>query len=538
LAAAGEVRRVPESWSLSGLSPADSARWLTAAEPPDPDRFDLVTGGPTRVHAYVFRSSRLPEVRGASELLEHVAAEVRQRIGDGVLASQGGNLIALVPRGSGGQVAASIEEAYRAHTLEATAIAAAVPYSAPYAACLNRSFVIQHKRRAGGLGGSATQLMPLTLPALRRCGSCGLGGAAADPPPGASDTRLCASCLRKDAMGRRAKGGDRDPRRVPEALGWDPPQSAPVLAERILGDHVSMAETVDQIADAAGRIGVVYADGNGIGARLAAHRLPNDTLTFSRDLLATTEAAVRAAARATVSASQLELLTVGGDDVLAILPGDRAVPFAAQLCAAFETGAARHPALHQLTLTASVVVAGARTPIGHVLDVAFELLAEAKAQMRQHAVATGQSVIDVHALRSLDAAPSALGALRAGLRRVPSGSAGRWSRLHLGPMAWPTAKALWDYLVATRDQAPRAALYRMLAQAEEGTDSLRLYTAFATRDNPRLGTWMRALTDRLDDMGDAGRFCGGVWRKRADNDLESWLAEAVEWLGLIGGATR
>lgn len=122
---------------------------------------DLVYGGATRIKQYVFESARLPEIRGASALLDHINrldlpalwgleplfaaggdvgaaqqrryAEVRTWFGthfgtealdapECVLYASGGNILALAPAGQGAQLAQAIERRYT----EVTQIAASV----------------------------------------------------------------------------------------------------------------------------------------------------------------------------------------------------------------------------------------------------------------------------------------------------------------------------------------------------------------------------------------------------------------------------
>lgn len=123
---------------------------------------DLVYGGATRIKAYVFESARLPEIRGASALLDRInrvdlpalwgrapervpdpalgkargelAMEARdwlqQDLGmaaldapECVLYASGGNILALAPRGKGEQLAAAIERRYTQETQVAGSVA-------------------------------------------------------------------------------------------------------------------------------------------------------------------------------------------------------------------------------------------------------------------------------------------------------------------------------------------------------------------------------------------------------------------------------
>lgn len=140
---------------------------------------DLVYGGSTKVKNYVFESARLPEIRGASVLLDHLNrldvpafwgqtppfnfdllvsapdtvpdaalaraqqhryTEVRQwfraQMGsepldapECLLYASGGNLLALAPAGQGPILAAAIEQRYTAETLTASSVAVSLSVS-------------------------------------------------------------------------------------------------------------------------------------------------------------------------------------------------------------------------------------------------------------------------------------------------------------------------------------------------------------------------------------------------------------------------
>jgi CRISPR-associated protein Cmr2 len=114
---------------------------------------DLVYGGATRIKQYVFESARLPEIRGASALLDHInrldlpafwgvtpkLARQRERYQEArdwlaatgaqpldapecVLYASGGNILALAPAGTGELLARAIERRYT----EVTQVAASV----------------------------------------------------------------------------------------------------------------------------------------------------------------------------------------------------------------------------------------------------------------------------------------------------------------------------------------------------------------------------------------------------------------------------
>ncbi|GIV96504.1 MAG: hypothetical protein KatS3mg057_1161 [Herpetosiphonaceae bacterium] len=122
-------------------------------------RVELVYGGATKIKGYVFESARLPEIRGASAILDHInridlpalwgqepaldtpcAERQRQRYDqvrrwfaetfgmspldapECVLYAGGGNILALAPAGWGHRLATAIERRYTEETLVANSV--------------------------------------------------------------------------------------------------------------------------------------------------------------------------------------------------------------------------------------------------------------------------------------------------------------------------------------------------------------------------------------------------------------------------------
>lgn len=112
---------------------ADFARHPLAAVPERWRRVGLVFGGATKVKEYVFESARLPEIRGASVLLDRLnQSRARALFRDApecVIYANGGDLLALTPREQASRRASEIEALYAEETLTAGAVAAASTFS-------------------------------------------------------------------------------------------------------------------------------------------------------------------------------------------------------------------------------------------------------------------------------------------------------------------------------------------------------------------------------------------------------------------------
>jgi CRISPR-associated protein Cmr2 len=112
---------------------------ITELLPDGADRIDLVYGGVTKVKGYVFEASKLPEIRGASAILDWINEVELPRLWDakdpeeweekGIIYSSGGNILAFAPAGEGQQRANQIEQCYMEHTLTANSAAVAATFS-------------------------------------------------------------------------------------------------------------------------------------------------------------------------------------------------------------------------------------------------------------------------------------------------------------------------------------------------------------------------------------------------------------------------
>jgi CRISPR-associated protein Cmr2 len=106
---------------------------------PGGDRVALVYGGATKIKGYVFEAPKLPEIRGASALLDWVnevelprlwgASSPQEYVEKGIIYSSGGNILAFAPAAEGASRARLIEHLYTEHTLTANSVAVAETFS-------------------------------------------------------------------------------------------------------------------------------------------------------------------------------------------------------------------------------------------------------------------------------------------------------------------------------------------------------------------------------------------------------------------------
>jgi CRISPR-associated protein Cmr2 len=188
------------------------------------------------------------------------------------------------------------------------------------------------------------------------------------------------------------------------------------------------SQTVGEIgnASAPGKyIGYIYADGNNMGGYIQEIKTPEKYRQFSEDVSRITQEAVYEALAQHLTIHQLnylndsnsfrkngdwihpfEIITIGGDDVLLIVPGDRALQIAQTIGEVFERELANHPqyqvtsdrpahAIHrykptpthpsnsQLSMSTGVLITAEDTPIVYATDLTEQLLKSAKEKAKQ-----------------------------------------------------------------------------------------------------------------------------------------------------------
>ncbi|HZU05007.1 MAG TPA: hypothetical protein VFB73_03465 [Chloroflexota bacterium] len=557
----------------------------------------LVAGGVLRGEEYVFESARLPEIRGASRLLDSIsrvdipalfgaefdtpaeaarAEQVRAwfaartggarlRAPECLLYAAGGQVLALAPASLAEALRAAIEALYTEQTLVVQSAAVARPCdllelqygrqptrfwvqeSAAVRAEEELRLLLAHNGATGesaevesfppGKGfGELVEEIELTLrrrgeewasypnwetiPYARRCTACDLRGACYLH---GADEALCAPCWRKRQAGAAGEAGGAPPGGMEGWEAWHYGRSWP---ERFVAyleaagaespyararpadgwETVALPRTVDDIAAAsvpAGYLGMIYADGDGVGARLTALRGPDEYRAFSRRLAEATEQAVYTALarhlrpywHARRWQHPFEIVRLGGDDALLVVPGSVALALAATLARAFQErfplatrpgmdpwaaqryrppalqrgGARPEPADEapqppcpvELGMSAGVLVAPAHIPLTWLRDLAAQLLQSAKRaswEARAHPYRRGWC--DFWVVHGPELPAARLADWRAGqIRRLRAER--RELRLTAAPYTWPELQGL----LATARQLAAAGVSRAALQA-------------------------------------------------------------------------
>ncbi|GAB4442393.1 MAG: hypothetical protein OHK0015_40920 [Chloroflexi bacterium OHK40] len=564
----------------------------------------LVYGGATKIKGYVFEAPKLPEIRGASALLDWVnesalprlwgASSPQTYVENGIIYASGGNILAFAPADKAQALATQIERLYTEQTLTATSAAVAATfgllelrfgrnplaywieeflrdcrdrelqeellkyyYPPPGVAAddygdeaLRRRFLnrktfgelvtvlatmFNRRRDERASHGEVRSLPRFELnPWAVKCQSSDVRPAVVVAQVGSDTRRLSEPSARKLAVGRVVKQGkyrtDLDlalrPWEVPQELGsrsWERRWEA-FLNRKGKGSPYARAQgnqsprpasdvgEIGAASDPRRYIGLIYADGNNIGRLMATLSSPELYYNVSRALtdIATTtvfEALAEHLTPARVPDAEtgepklvhpFEILTIGGDDLLIIVPGNRACDVALRIAQVFEAelterfrklgladGSATTlrgrytgddpdaKALQQCTptvgLSAGVLIAQENTPIFFMRDLVEQLLKGAKKLAKANAAATDKDkqpkprfyggAVDFMVLKSTTMVTDKVSAFRkAALNDHPASR----RRLTARPYTWAEFAGLLATTRALKQaRVPRSQLYRL-----------------------------------------------------------------------------
>jgi CRISPR-associated protein Cmr2 len=325
--------------------------------------------------------------------------------------------------------------------------------------------------------------------------------------------------------------------------------------------EVCPAKDLDDIAAAArpsGFIGIVYADGNNVGARLESLQTPADYQDFAEEMYkATREAAFTALAKHLHPYHYnrrwfhpFEILSVGGDDVFLIVPAHAALPIAVTLtkhaeallshCRNTQTERSyqwrrihrinpppnwQSPATQsQISLSSGVVIANQHTPIFFLRRLVEELLKSAKAKAKElRDQDCFSATIDFIVLKSI-------GMIGANIRAFREGALRR-NELHLTakPYTVPEIEALLQAVKMLKPAFPKSQLYRLREQLEKGRLMSTVdYLYFQSRSSyaDRLRCALDGLWTGTEQRGRVGNV--GLCLPRDQSEWETILGDLLE----------
>jgi hypothetical protein len=359
-----------------GVAPNDQIRrYIAEGQGTIPDGACLLAWDANSVHGYVFDTTNATCIRGASARLRGIDDELLRggRLGvsaEQILYSGGGSGMAVMSQARAEASEAILHRVFAEKTLVGTCTTAVVKLGEgeeSFRGKIEEVFrTLSHNRFLSS--PDAEPVVPFFAERCRVCGRRAASRLAARiaAPAGRLE---CEPCYQRIQTGSQSRRFEREP-----------------------SDFQDIAD-----ASEGGFYAVVYADGNGVGRLLSGLRKPIEYASISRAIDHLLGTAVRDLAKrydlASVEeedegepalrrrrAGRYQLPICGGDDLVAILPGKVAVPFARDLLKAIQEGADASPILRGACLGAGagVAISHVKFPVRHLLSEAESLLKLAK----------------------------------------------------------------------------------------------------------------------------------------------------------------
>lgn len=544
----------------------------------------LLLGDTDAIKSYVYETSALSEIRGASEILRELEESVR-KLFTGNLAEEaliycgGGGFLAIVPASQAGELKQEIERLYLEKTGVATITVVSsdplgyadigrglAPYDDAQVRALSGSGVaadliyshfeallkdrakrknfgelvsaltgrLQQQKRA-----KATASFLETLPIQRRCEAC--GKRAAEAHDDVRDEWICAICSQKRKQGREERREF-----VKEFVQWVRDSKRVEIPEKKPDGKPRLPEDLDTLAGSDGRIdgriALLYADGNNMGDLLQLMPSPASYRHFSQVLGQATREALFSAIWGVFGEERLkdpdqslpfEIIALGGDDIVVIVPARYGWALAVKILEAFE----QHRGIEKLQgelqervgntlcrpvslrLSAGLAIADVKYPVSFLFSLAEGLLKKAKKLAR-----------DVHSstlchlwLRApvlSERADVLLSALYERQTMVLT------ARPYTVEQAWKLTK------LARRLEQLSKAQQRSLAEAlEKGVHVSLNYALYqAARQNER-GAQLREAFQELGNLLEPAKDGFWFWR-RTDEGWKTALLDALELIEL------
>lgn len=564
---------------------------IRAALPAACDHIALIAGGATKIKGYVFEAPKLPEIRGASALLDWVNEvglktlwrdKVGKALNDADLAEKciiyasGGGFLAFAPAELGEELAAAVEACYTEHTLTANSVAVSETFrllelrygrlaiedtrigywldefldhwkhpalraqlasyyygsdeESPADRFYNRKTfgelvtllaTMTNRRREERATHGDTRSMPFyqMLPWADTCQTSGVRPAVMMARLLPNTPALSEPSARKAYVGRKIKHSSISPKWFEEVFEWRSPKQdswQEIFIEKVRGtpyyeaaqqQNVDAAQDVGEIAQASdpkGYIGLIYADGNNVGRRVAVAATPYDYYKLSHDLDHASRSAVFGALKEHLLPTPIrneqgyrefihpfEIIAIGGDDLLLIVPGNKALDIALAIGQNFErifadsqkqdtdskslpsasdqsqgryraaTTFVTKPYTPSIGLSAGVIVAQENAPIFFLRDLVEELLKSAKGLAKENAKhGFYGGAVDFMVMKSITMVTDRIKSFR----RQALGDDGKKSkrRLTARPYTWHEFAGLLDTVRALKKaRVPRSQLYRL-----------------------------------------------------------------------------
>lgn len=357
---------------------------------------DFVKGGLIKIKQYYLETSKIPEIRGASLLLDKLNCESMEKvvcnehIRECLVYAGGGKMMGIFPEGCGDDICKKIQLLAEKETITAQVNFCSCGYSLE---CLlkdyrniNNEMDLLLEERQGLRWDFRTEpsveqkdledmLLNSKFKAINSkdseiCTSCRNRRAVAEALYNSQDGKLCISCLNK-----RLSGG-RDAKR--SRINKYKDHVKMKYGERIADDGKSYNKLEDISKN--GFIGIIYGDANNMSRQI--NNLESFMMMryFSRKTSdAVTDIVFDALFKHLGKEPCFEIIAAGGDDIFLIVPGNKAYDIACTIGELFDhCFKNKSSGKNKVTMSVGVCITHDKMPVQYSFGIAQDLLKTAK----------------------------------------------------------------------------------------------------------------------------------------------------------------
>ncbi|OGW13129.1 MAG: hypothetical protein A3G93_03495 [Nitrospinae bacterium RIFCSPLOWO2_12_FULL_45_22] len=343
------------------------------------EKLYLVSLDTDKIHSYIFATDKLKEIRGASAILNDLnnSQEVKQRV------EGAGGLRCIYAAGGAAKAIFGDKDKAKKFILEERALYENESISATITGSIEETAedeLIQSFGKVNERGekklrknkeSKCINSQLYQLPYSKICKSCGLYPVSKR----IGDDFLCKSCEYK----RNISGRNILYNAFTQWLGNNPVSYWPV---NIAYDNPEDIGDIGEESD--NYIGLIYCDGNRMGQKIQGINNEKEFSTFSLEISRITKEEIfRAVAenmkpipKSGKNYYPFEFVLIGGDDVIVLVPGNRAIKVAHQFCKNFHLSTIQKNM--EVSISAGVVIAHSKFPLFRLFTFSDDLLKSAK----------------------------------------------------------------------------------------------------------------------------------------------------------------
>lgn len=382
-------------------------------------KFNIVKGGVVKVKEYLLETNKIKEIRGASTILDKINREIipnkidKEYIKECIVYAGGGNVLLVASKGKKGEeLSKEIEEIYEDSTILAQNVAISKEVSlfdiskvnykntiSNIENILNERQMAKIDYRTNDFKGNFDYFkknldnfkeniknFPEYKGEEELCNSCNIRLAKYIYPNSSENLKLCLSCLHKNIIGNK----NTDFYKFKE----DYKQYA--KNNEIIIKSVEKINTLENIkSDSTNSIGVIYGDGNNMGAVIKNVSNILEMKYFSNKTEDSIFDAVYGALSKKLGSDKFEIIALGGDDIFIIVPGENAIGIAKSIGERFDSAFKNYSedSDENLTMSLGVVIAKYNKPIQYLFDMSMQLLKSAKKKAKKEKKGTIDLII-------------------------------------------------------------------------------------------------------------------------------------------------